>query len=114
MQGIPRASNVSTHPIILHRDDDQIFEALYNHLVLTHVCSVIAPQQWNEIYDYIQWFYRVSHSCMTPDVEGEQSKSAHQEVLEEERAREDHVVNVLPIFLHIVVIWENEHKERRV
>lgn len=39
--------------------------------------------------------FRVSHPYMTLDILGDPPRPAHQDILEEEQARVDHVVDVL-------------------
>lgn len=46
----------------------------------------------------------MSHPYITPDALGYPSKPAHPEILEEEQAREDHVVNVFPRLRRIIEI----------
>ena len=41
---------------------------------------------------------------MTLDVEGEPHRSAHQEILEEEQAKADHVIDVLPTCHRIMTL----------
>lgn len=48
--------------------------------------------------------YKVFHPYMTPHVEEDPLMSVHQKILEEEHARANNVVYVLPICHHIVVI----------
>lgn len=43
------------------------------------------------------WFYNVSHPVMTPDAHGRPPRPAHEEILENEQARDDHAINVLSI-----------------
>lgn len=68
------------------------------------------PQLWSVVYDYIQWFFKVSHPFVTPDVEGDQSRPTHQDILEEEHATANHVINVdLSLYYGY---WESWHRER--
>lgn len=53
---------------------------------------------------HMLYFFIVSHSYMTSNAKKESSRSVHQEILEEGRAREDHGVDVLLICHRIVVI----------
>ena len=49
-------------------------------------------------------FILVSHPYMTPDAEEEPPRPARQEILWEELAREDHVVDVLFVCRRIMVL----------
>lgn len=40
--------------------------------------------------------FRMLRSYMTPDVYGDPPRPTHQEMLEDEQAREDYVIDVLP------------------
>lgn len=51
-----------------------------------------APQPWSSAFDYIQWYFRVSHPYMTPDTHRDPPMPTYQEILEEEEVGEDHVV----------------------
>ena len=48
---------------------------------------------------------------MTPDVEGHTRRPTHQEVLQEEQARVDHFVDVLPTCQHIMSIKRGQFQE---
>lgn len=70
MHGISRSSTMCAPSTVTHIYVDDIFEALYDHVVPTDVRRARAPQSWSTVCNYIQWFYIVSHHYMTPDVEG--------------------------------------------
>lgn len=87
IEGILGALVVYAHPIVLRWDVDQIFEAFYDHLVPKDVWCVLASHPCSAIYNYIKFFYRVSHSYMTPDAKEDPPMPILQEILEEEQAR---------------------------
>lgn len=64
-------------PTDYHMDVDKIFAPYFNHVVLEDVQYVPAPHPWSTIYGYIQWFYRVTHTFMTLDAEGDPPRPAH-------------------------------------
>lgn len=48
-----------------------------NHLVPDATCSTLAPCDWSVEYDYIQWYFRVSHAYMIPNGPEDSHRSAH-------------------------------------
>ena len=56
-----------------------------------------ASRMWHFAEGYTTWFYLVSHPYMTPEFEGRPLRPAHEELLENEQAEDDHVTDLLPI-----------------
>lgn len=104
IQIMPQDPTVASPTIILCGDVDEIFALYFDHLVPEDVRCVSTHRPWNTVYDYIQWFYRVSYSFMTPSGEGDSTRPAHEEILEEEHARVNHVVDAFLIYHWIVAI----------
>ena len=46
--------------------------------------------QWSYVDNYMTWFYSVSHPIMTPNALERPSMPAHEEILKNEQARDDH------------------------
>lgn len=102
--GIPRAPIVAA-PLTFHcRYVDEIFVEYFDRLVLEDIRSVPSPHPWNTAFDYIELFFTVSHSYMTPNAEGEPPMQTHEEILEEEQAMTYIVIDVLPTCQCIVPI----------
>lgn len=84
MQGIPRDPTVFAPPTIHHIDLDFILDDLYNHIITQNARSLLSLEPWNVAFDYIKWFYKVSHPYMTSYIVGAPPKTTHSEILEEE------------------------------
>lgn len=84
LQGIPRALIIVSPSPLHRRDVDEIFAEYRDHLVPEDVCSVSCPHPWSTTYNYIQWLFRVSHTYLTLNEEGDPLRSTHQKILEEE------------------------------
>lgn len=52
----------------------------------------------------MNWFYSVSHHVLTPNASGSLPRPAHEEILENEQARDDHTIDVLLISQNIIRI----------
>ena len=60
---------------------------LLNLLVPDESRSTLASNDWNVAYNYIQWYFRISHPYMTLDAPGDPPRSTHQETLTGEQGR---------------------------
>lgn len=96
MHVIPREPSVYAPTTMVHKDVDAMHDDFLVHLVLVEARGIIVPSEWICAFNYIQWYFRVSHYYMTPDVEGKPPRTTHQKILEEEHARAYHVVDVFP------------------
>lgn len=101
---IRRPPYVSAPSIVCHRDFDAILNDFYSHLVLDEAHNVLVGEPWAYAHGYIQWFYRVSHPYMTQDVAGAPPRLAHQEILEDERTKDDHTTNLSSVYQRIMTI----------
>ncbi|XP_050897796.1 uncharacterized protein LOC127104665 [Lathyrus oleraceus] len=97
-QMIPRNPFTSAPLTICHRDLDVILDDFYSHLILEKEHSVPAGDPWAYEHGYIQWFYQVPHPYMISNVAGALPRPAHQEILEEVRAWDDHTVDLLSLY----------------
>lgn len=77
-----------------------MYDDFYNHLVPEEAHSVLASLQSSNEFDYIQWYFRVSHPYMTPDAHGDPPWPTYQELSEEEQARK---IMSLMFYLHFIV-----------
>lgn len=66
---------------VCDRDLNVILEVLESHLVpkIYRIVSIFV--QWAYADGYLTWFYKVSHSIMTPNVLGRSPRSSNHEVL---------------------------------
>lgn len=104
---------MSFPPTMVHRDIDEMYDDFLNHLVPTESRDVVAPREWSCALGYIQWYFIVSHPYMTSDAQGDPSRPNHQEILEEENAREDYVVDVL-LACHYCRSCASGYKPRKI
>lgn len=102
MQYIPRDPYVLVPPAMTGRDMDIMFDDHLNNLVPKGKWITIAPSHWSVVHNYNKWLLRVLYPYMTLDALGDPPRPAHQEILEEDEAREDHVVDGLPR-CHLIV-----------
>lgn len=79
-----------------HRDMDDIFYDCLNHLVSEEAQSTISESDWSYVDGYVRWFFRVSYPYMIQDAQGNPLRHAHHKILEDERARADYAIDVLP------------------
>lgn len=86
------------------KDHDVILNGFYSHLVSVETRSVPMGEPLAYAQGYINWFYRVSHPYMTPDVAGVPPRHTHQEILEEKRAINDNTSDLLLVCKCIVTI----------
>lgn len=91
-------------PAMVRRDVDAMYGDVYNHLVPDEVQRVTTPHQWSSASSYIQWYFRVSHPCVTPMFMEIHVGSFHQEILKEKQVKADHVVYMLDVCRRIKVI----------
>ena len=67
---------------------------------------------WHCVEGYATWFFRVSHPYMTLEDEGHLPKSAHEELLENKQAEDNHAIDLLPICQRISQIrqeaWDDD------
>lgn len=85
-----------------HRDMCDTFDDYLNYLIPDETQSTIVPSDWNATHDYIQGYFKVWHSYITPDAPRDPLKLAHQEILKEEQDKADHVIDVLPRYCRIM------------
>lgn len=78
---------IPIHPYVFspldmtRRDMDAIFDYYLNLLVPKKAHSTIAPSDWSYTYDYLWWFFRMSHPYMIQNAQGDPSRPAHLEIL---------------------------------
>lgn len=63
-----------------------------------------ATRQWSYTDCYMTWFYSVSHIVTTKDAHRCPSSPTHEEILDNKQARDDHFIDVLPIWQSIMWI----------
>src|SRR4051812_3039930 len=62
-----------------------------------------ATQEWHCVEGYVTWFYRVSHSLMTPDAPGA-PRPTYEEILENQQAEDDHATDLRSICQRIQML----------
>lgn len=80
---------------------DDILSDYESHLVLEEYRKMLTTSQWSYVGNYMTWFYSVTYPIMTPYTNGHPPKPTHEEILENEQVRDDHVIDVFPIFQNI-------------
>lgn len=101
---IPRHPFVAGPSTVHRRDLDVILDDFYSHVVSNKACSVPTGDPWDYALSYIQQLYRVSHPYMTPDIAGTPPRPAHQEIFEEEWARDDYTPDLLLVCQRIAMV----------
>ncbi|XP_058770497.1 uncharacterized protein LOC131644109 [Vicia villosa] len=97
VQMIPRSPFQVAPDTITRIELTSIFEDWAHHLVPNEYRRMVATESWHCVDDYVTWFYRVSHPLMTPDALGDPPRPAHEEILENQQAEDDHATDLLPI-----------------
>ena len=77
MQFVSRDPSKYVPPTMVDKDVDAMYDDFVNHLVLAKARSIVAPSKWSYAYGYVHWYFRVSHSYMTPYIKGEPPRLAH-------------------------------------
>lgn len=80
--------------IIICRDVDGIFVEYHAHLVLENICSMLHGVRYKVISD---GFIEFPILILILFLEGDPPRPPHKEILEEEQARADHVVDAFSI-----------------
>lgn len=58
-------------------DIDVMYDDLFNHFVSVKTQGVVAPSKWSIAFDYTQWCFRMSHTYMTQDAQGDPPRLTH-------------------------------------
>lgn len=101
---ILRSPFVDAHISIVRRHLDDILADYESHLVPEKYQSMSATSQWHYAESYMTWFYHVPHPVITLDAPRLPPRPAHEEILKNEQARDDHIVDVLSICQNIMWI----------
>lgn len=64
LQVFPRDPSVSAPLAMVRRDVYVMYDDFYSHLVPNEAQSLESPNKWSTAFDYIQWYFRVSHPYM--------------------------------------------------
>ena len=73
-----------------------------SRLVPKEYQSQEVTSEWSYMEDYMTWFYMMSHPYMKHDASRRPPRPAHEEIMENEQAMEDHVVDVFPRYQTIM------------
>src|SRR4051812_32379891 len=73
------------------------------HVVSQEYRLTRVTQDWHSEEGYVTWFYRVSHPLMRPDIP-DAPRPAHEEILENQQAEDDHAIDLLPICQRITML----------
>lgn len=104
LQIVMRSPFVFSPNNIVRRHLDDILADYESHLVPEEYKSMLATSQWSYVDGYMTWFNSVSHPVMILYALECPPRPAHEEILENEQARDDHVIDVLSIWLNIMCI----------
>src|SRR4051812_45396051 len=72
-----------------------IWDDRAHHVVPEEYRRMRVTQDWHSVEGYVTWFCRVSHPLLTPDAPGA-PRPAHEEILENQQAKDDHAIDLLP------------------
>src|SRR3954464_519133 len=80
-----------------------MFDDWEHHVVPEEYRRMRVTQDCHCVEGYVTWFYRVSHPLLTPGAPGA-PRPAHEEILENQQAEDDHVIDLLPICQRIEML----------
>lgn len=63
------------------KDVDTMYDDYLLQLISDEECGTQTLRDWSIAYNYIPWYFKVSHPYMTYDAPGDLSMLAHQENL---------------------------------
>lgn len=78
---------------MVRRDLNSMYNDFLNHLVLDKARSTKAHSDWSFAYNYVQWYFRVSHPYIILDTLEDPPRPSNQDILEEEKTKANHIVD---------------------
>lgn len=81
LQVVPREPFVSASHSMIHMDVYVMYDDFYNHLVLDEARSVVAPHECSSVFNYMEWYFIMSHLYVTPYAQRDPPRSTQHEML---------------------------------
>lgn len=67
MHVVPSQPFERAPPAMVRRDANAMYDDFLNHMVLAIARGDIAHREYSCAYNYVHWYFRVSHPYITPD-----------------------------------------------